>query len=496
MRYRLVVAEDEPAAAENVHDILRLYCPQFELVATAENGAECLDIVRKYRPDLLLTDIKMPVMNGLELIKQLHAQAPEIKVIILSGYQDFDFARTAIQHGAIDYLLKPITPNSLQATLNRIMPLLDNDRSQKCLSLLQELLSGRKDNIEQLKTYFPAPGYIAGLCRKNGLLGKFLGVKRVFPPASLVYGDTIDIYGKDGMECIHIEPYNSYSNSMLWNEVKWLNRDIPGYQTIVFSDKPAGINELATVIDELYNVLARSLITGKSQIIPLKPVNEKKENTQGISAPDYLNDTLIYYIKKNRNEKIKETLHEQIVSWEKLNIPQFRIEEKVRSFLEQIRMASIETMHPEDKIEFLMDDAFYYATDYADLEKSLLYILEKLLVQTDQFFTKIDTPEFFALIEEYVKDKLKEPLSLQQACVHIGISQTYMSRLFRKYTGLSFSNYLTRSRIELAKQYLSDGKTLIKDAATIAGFKDQFYFSKVFKSFTGLSPSDYISGNT
>jgi two-component system response regulator YesN len=123
-------------------------------------------------------------------------------------------------------------------------------------------------------------------------------------------------------------------------------------------------------------------------------------------------------------------------------------------------------------------------------------MLEKLLPQTGQHITKIDTPEFFGLIEEYVKDKLNEPLSLQQACMHIGISQTYMSRLFRKYTGLSFSNYLTRSRIELAKQYLSDGKTLIKDAATMAGFKDQFYFSKVFKSFTGFSPSDYISNTT
>jgi len=252
MRYRLVLAEDEPASAENVRDIIRIYCPQFELVAAAENGAECLELVRKYHPDLVLTDIKMPVMNGLELIRLLYEDIAEIKVRILSGYPDFDYARTAIQHGVIDYLLKPITPNSLQATLNRIVPLINN-------------------------------------------------------------------------------------------------------------------------------------IRGKSQIIP---------HIQEIEQP----------------------------------------------------------------------------------------------------ITKIDTPEFFGLIEEYVKFNLKEPLSLQQVCMHIGISQTYMSRLFRKYTGLSFSNYLTRIRIEFAKQYLSSGKTMIKDAAALAGFKDQFYFSKVFKSYTGLSPSDYISG--
>ena len=493
MRYCLVVAEDEPAATENISDIIRLYCPEFELVATAENGAECLKIVHKYHPDLLLTDIKMPVMNGLELIKHLYMEMPEIKVIILSGYQDFDFARTAFQYGAIDYLLKPITPHLLRAALNRIIPLINNDRSQKCLNLIQDLLSGGDVNKEELKTFFPASGYIVGLCRKNGLMGRFLGIKRVFPPASSVLENIIDIYGKDEMECIHIEPFNSSLGGIQWNDVPWLNRDTPGYRTIVYSDKPIPIIELSPVIDELYNVLASSLIIGKSQIIPLVPINNKREVSQSVNAPDFLNDTLVNYIKKNRNEKIKEILHEQIISWEKFEIPQFRIEERIRLFLEQIRNVNPEAVNPEDKIEFLVDDAFYYATNYADLEKNLFYILEKLLPQTEQHITKIDTPEFFGLIEEYVKDKIKEPFSLQQACMHIGISQTYMSRLFRKYTGLSFSNYLTRSRIELAKQYLSGGKTLIKDAATIAGFKDQFYFSKVFKSFTGLSPSEYTS---
>ena len=117
-----------------------------------------------------------------------------------------------------------------------------------------------------------------------------------------------------------------------------------------------------------------------------------------------------------------------------------------------------------------------------------------LLPGRELSINKIDTPEFFGLIEEFIRDKLAEPISLQQTCIHFGISQTYMSRLFRKYTGLSFTNYLTRSRIEKAKQYLSGGSTLIKDAAALTGFNDQFYFSKVFKSLTNQSPSEFISG--
>ena len=488
MKYTLVLAEDEPEAAENIFDIIRLYCPQFELTATAENGAEALELAHKRHPDLVLTDIKMPVMNGLELIKRLHEEMPEIKTIILSGYQDFEFARTALQYGAVDYLLKPISPHTLQETLKQIVPLIENEKKLKRLNLIQELLAGDKKHGEELNSCFTAQGYYAALCRKNGLAGRFLGVRRIFPPASLVTEETIDIYGKDDMECIHIEAYdNKPSEASYWENVQWQNQDIPGYRTIVFTGAPFPIMDLPAVIEELYNTLAYSLVIGKSQTVE---GGKRNPASQTLHQPLTPENTISYYIKEKRSGKIKDALAEQLVFWEKSEIPQFRVEEGIRSFLEQLRGSSA---GEEDKIEFLIDDAFYYATNYEDLKINLFYILEKLLPAQDLNINKIDTPEFFGLIEDYIKSKLAEPLSLQQVCVHFGISQTYMSRLFRKYTGQSFVNYLTRRRIDLAKQYLSGGSTLIKDAAALAGYSDQFYFSKVFKSLTGQSPSDYVS---
>ena len=507
MKYRLVLVEDEPAAAENIYDIIRLYCPKFELAATAENGREGLELARRCRPDLLLTDIKMPVMDGIELIKRLHEEMPDIKTIILSGYQDFEYARAALQNGAADYLLKPISPSTLQATLSRVIPMIENDRAQKRLNFIQELLSEGKVSPGDTDVFFPAPGYVAGLCRKNGLPGRFSGIRRVFPPASSSTGDTIDFYGRDDMECIHIQPGNSALDAGSWDRISWLNQDIPGYRTIVFESRPFPIRELPHRIEELYSTLTRSLVIGKSRII----ASGEETVPPGAVLDSGFETSLVYYYKDNRSDKIKELLHEQLELRKKTDAPQLRVEEWVHSFLEQVHLLHNEGNTtatpegspgpygsgnglPEDKIEFLISDAFYYATGYADLEENLLYILEKLLPGRELNIGKIDTPEFFGLIEEYTRNKLAEPLSLQQACVHFGISQTYMSRLFRKYTGLSFTNYLTRSRIEKAKQYLSGGGTLIKDAAALTGFNDQFYFSKVFKSLTGLSPSEFISG--
>jgi YesN/AraC family two-component response regulator len=91
---------------------------------------------------------------------------------------------------------------------------------------------------------------------------------------------------------------------------------------------------------------------------------------------------------------------------------------------------------------------------------------------------------------------IRQALTLISVCKHFGISQPYISRLFRKYTGQSFINYLTLVRIEKAKQYLTNKNTLVKDAAAMVGFNDQFYFSRVFHSITGQSPSAYIQINS
>jgi len=189
---------------------------------------------------------------------------------------------------------------------------------------------------------------------------------------------------------------------------------------------------------------------------------------------------------------VKDLFRELAAQWEKTSPPQYQVEETVRLLMNRIKTARPGMFGEQEGLEFLIDDAFYYATDYADLLQSLLYILDKFF--PDEYAVKADSREFFNLITAYIDSHLAENLSLQHLCVHFGISQTYMSRLFRKYTGASFVSYLTGTRVERAKELLSGGATLIKDAAAMTGFSSQLYFSKVFKTVTGLTPSAYCQG--
>jgi two-component system response regulator YesN len=503
--YKLILVEDEPGAAENIRDIIRLYCPRFELTASAEWGGEGLELARRLRPDLLLTDIRMPRMDGLELLKRLHEELPDLTVLIISGYQDFEYTRTAMQYGAADYILKPVTPHALQAALERIVPLLNEQAGRNRLSVIRRLLSGGAVEPGEPGKYFTAPSYSLAISRKNGLPSRFSG--GVHSLKYSVNEDTIDMYGRDEMESIHICSDNSIRCQEAFERIHWLHGEIPGYATTVVCREPFPIEKLPETIKSLYNILDSSLTIGVNQVISAAlpgAMQCRKTGKFGVSgtADDETLMVLDHYIRESKTGQIHRFFSDFLEKCRREKLPQLCVEKSIRLFLERLR-SRVNRSSPDDEVEFMsgsipdftidfmVDDAFFYATNYDELKESFSDILDRLLQDKGGSISKVDTPEFFGLIKEYISLHLAEPLTLQSMCGHFGISQTYISRLFRKYSGQSFINYLTGVRIEKAKCYLANRDILIKDIAPMVGFSDQFYFSRVFRSLTGRSPSKY-----
>lgn len=139
LKYKVIIAEDEQLILSNIKKKINSLDLGFEAVATAEDGKAALELVEKLCPDVLVTDIKMPVMDGLELCRIVSARYPHIKKVIISGYDDFKYAQSALKFEAVDYLLKPLKTQELQDSLNKIRILLDAQRI------------GLKQNTLQLK---------------------------------------------------------------------------------------------------------------------------------------------------------------------------------------------------------------------------------------------------------------------------------------------------------------------------------------------------------
>jgi two-component system response regulator YesN len=129
-KYNLLVVEDEELIRRNLVKKIRENAPDFPVVAEADNGQAALDAVEEVHPDVVVTDIRMPVLDGLGLIRELYFGHPDVKVVIVSGYDEFAYAQTAIQYGVKDYLLKPVPVEELRATLARLRIQLDKERRE------------------------------------------------------------------------------------------------------------------------------------------------------------------------------------------------------------------------------------------------------------------------------------------------------------------------------------------------------------------------------
>lgn len=112
--YKVIVVDDEPAALSHICSIITKKCPDYQVVTTAENGNEALDKVREFLPDLLICDVSMPLMNGIQLAATVKELYPDILSLIVSGYSDFEYAKGALQSGVCDYILKPVVPSELK----------------------------------------------------------------------------------------------------------------------------------------------------------------------------------------------------------------------------------------------------------------------------------------------------------------------------------------------------------------------------------------------
>ena len=488
--YSVVVVEDEPSSAQHICSLIQLKSPGFHVAACADNGMDGLEKIRKLKPDLVITDIKMPMMDGLELISRAKEENPLTAFIIISGYQDFNYAKTAIKLAPLDYLLKPISPSSFKAAMEEATYKIDRLVYQKRLNLVRSLSSGHTPDKEDLKKYFPWSGYYAAVFRHNGLPRRFShndGTEVTSGNHELLF-----LYGRDEWEGLYVCP----KELMLPQEFERLIREKTAVQgngqftTLVFYLRAFTADKLPTVTDQLYQALTNRLVIGKSQVFHL---DSEMEGHSPYSVLDSM-ENIKYFTRNGMYENLKQELEKRVMCYQREEWPQVLAENEIFQFFATVLKCGKSVMQQEE-LRLTIEDAFFYATSFRELRENLLDILKKMNDNSPGKPNSIDNPAFFESICAYLTEHMAEDLSLQTICRVFSISQTYMSRLFRKYSGKSFNQYLTEIRIGHARELIMEfPDLLIKEVASMVGYHDQFYFSRLFRSVTGQSPSEYGNG--
>lgn len=492
--YRVLVADDEPLALKSVCSIIERRSRDYKVVATAENGQEALQKIRQIMPELVICDIKMPLLTGVELASIVREEFPKISFIIVSGYQDFEYAQSAIRSGVADYILKPVVPSVLLKSLEHAGARIREIQYAERNRILRTLGNGESVDMAVVKRYMPCGSYYGALLRVNGLPRRFSMDK-----TRQIYSEIQEqyvVFGRDEMESLYLIPGELLPRNMF---LKYLEK-IEGkqnqndYYTLIYDSKSFPVEELQEKIRELYKKLDQCSSVGVTQKLNLAELPEAPESASArrlLKIEEGSLSSLESVVRTGKQEQIESEIRKTYETLGQYHPPQLWLENFTREVLSIMRQHGLCRLSMSESEHFL-SDAFFCATSVQMLTDSLMDVF--LSCEKDRIrSSKVDSQEYFDSVDRFLRMNLGKAITLMDLCRQFGISQTYMSRLFRKYSGNSFSQHLTELRMNRAKElFCEKPDSFIKDIAVMVGYEDQFYFSRIFRSYMGKSPSEYL----
>lgn len=490
--YNVIIVDDEPSASRHISMILEKYGKGFQIVAIAENGKEAIELIKSKPCDLVITDVRMPVMNGIELIEWIAKEEGKLKIIVTSGYQEFDYVQKAINLGANSYLLKPVMPNKLAAMLKKIKEKLDEDYLLDYKKLFNAFYFNEPVDMVLLKKVFPKDRYYLGVKRVNGLPTRYN--KRNAMEIFAEQNKSTIIYGRDLYEELFFVPMSVLSGLNLVdyiNSVSNLQQGL-GYETIIYYSAPLKVEEFYTKVRELYRGLDSAIVIGENQSLTLKEVNDRKTSQPSNLENDDL-EMIYFYIKDKNEVALQKEQSSLFDKWKKEKRSQIYIESQAKQILYKVRCCYGDKISLLES-EYLVEEIFTYSVNMDELKANYWEIMLKY-IQGCRLVDKIDTPQFLNKITKYLDEHIDQQFSLRDVCNKFGVSQPYLSKMFRKYINESYNGYVTRIRIKKAKELMKKNPDMrVKDVAAMVGYEDQFYFSRIFRSIIDATPTEYMNG--
>lgn len=498
---RLMIVDDEEIIRTSISRMIDYGTIGYELIATAKNGMEAYDILRDEYPDVIITDIRMPVLNGLELIEKAKNTDSNIDFILLSGYGEFEYAKQAMQYGVRYYLLKPTDKQELINSLIQIRKereerqlgqkkqqrkLLDSLRFPLEKSFIIEALWHEEfmDTWQKYKEilHLPSDCHTSCICSfvEESFLDAFVEDVRALLFEQEISLQFSVIYVKNSV--IFLFPVDSLQLQQTLTE-KIASFSYPSQSV----ELEIHFMHFSTLQDLFKTILHK--ISRYSQILLLDDYEQHHEIRNNLSAPWKIEKLGESLCNAQSDEEITELLTETF-SQPTLDLETAR----------NIALSTYVWLNQQDNSIPLDNACDFFRKIYSCTTIQAIY--EQLFVVSIQKNTGSESRSIadksnVALIKSYISQHLdEENLSLKWLAEnYLFVSVRYLSKQFIQEEGERFSDYLNRQRMEEAKKllvlYNNDN---IKDVAKQIGFgSNPRYFSQVFKRYTGLTPSDYLA---
>lgn len=495
--YNVMIVEDSKPILRNIRTLLGSLELPVQVVATATNGEEALELIRQQPVDLVLTDIRMPKMDGLALIEQAKQLRPRLLFILISGYNDFEYTRKAINLQVFDYLLKPVERKQLAEVMDRALERL-RSRTPSEAELFKEIVEPGFYEELKLGDQFRHYGKMLILIRRQ----PFAGGRELWSPEGLqrrldalfaphlcwVFPTQMPNQFLVLVQKAAVEPYSSVYECL---ESVRRALEIAGLSATVGGQLQAGDPDR---LPELYHRV--SGILDERQRIHQGVVidTEIPQALGGPDSPDWDRATAAAFtelILGRRKEQFLLRLNEQLTKWAGDNIRLAELERFVGLLVDAFSKAGgdQETGH---RLELEASSRRLLEADSFDRFCRELQEWAKQSFERVQAQNRKSGEELFRQIEEYVRLNLYSYLSIADVALKFHVSPSYISRVMKKHAQSTFVQYYTGLKIKEACRLMACKPEMrIKEVSDALSFSDQHYFSKVFKEYTGYSPSDY-----
>ena len=526
---KLLIADDEPLVQIGVKSMINWEKLGIELVGTASNGAAAYEMIEKFRPEIVLTDIQMPVLSGLEMARKCRSAFGDLPAfIILTSYESFPYAREAISLHAVEYLLKlDLTPESLEETLCRAIDQVNRQKAEIAavpsdsftdMQLFHErffirLLNNLYENEEQarrqahsLNIRLDCPGYAAAQVEVAG--GSSIHTQE---QALTLYNSTIQMF--QNLISKHLHCQTVALDVRYFAVIFFLDDDATDTWKSVINDS------LTATFAMLHNYYSVSLTAGVGRLVhrALDLSSSWYDAKQAASLLDSKRSVLFY-----DDSSVPPTLRNVF------NLSLFRRD--ICSAFEELDETALREIL-STITDLLTSDGMHYA-QALDAASSILHLALTLLPNGSEVISGIyqsETDNYHSLyrqksvpgviswlhtledglcasfleqksgqknklvenVKKYIQENLCMRLSLQDIAQHFSVSPNHLSQLFKKTCDIGLNEYINHQKISRSKELLRDSNLKIYEIADQLGFESAFYFSKVFKKVTGMSPRDY-----
>lgn len=532
---RLLIVDDEKNTREGLEECVDWESLDVMVAGKASNGLEALDAVEELLPDLVITDVCMPKMDGINLAQKIRERYPDIRVIFISGYTDLDYLKSAYKCDAVDYLLKPVDIEELEQVIRTVVVAVKKQKKEASERLdmeqrLRESMPYLRDKFfrrlvleeienhaeieEQLKfleILLPMQAYYCAIIvsiedvsmqfnmqsQKDRHLLSF-SIQNVVQEIIERYteGFVVEWTVKEYVCALKMPETEEEAQILLETTCQEIHNSLVQYMTlrnsIGIGRREHGLYGLPISFRFAQNALSRRMILGSNTLI--------------FSGDSAVETEEVFLLPQIFYERLTNAV---------LNGDDAHAEQLLREVFELLRKTE-----REDEIYFrngclLIASYIISAAGRFDvkerkileslaqlhqnvLELSTLDAIQELFLQTtvaicqniaERQRTRQDN--VVEDIKNIIQKRYKDKLSIEELAKNVFLSPTYVCLLFKQETGQTINSYLTEVRMEAAKKLLLTGNTKILDVAFSVGYQDQKYFCKVFKKYTGVNPSEY-----